>query len=394
MLRKNYRTARTPRARITAVLALVALALATAGVVLWGVRARPGQAPQGAAKSWLEAVAGDDMLTALALAEEIAGGEAGEEVHPFYLEIARRESFRETFFSGSFDGWDYQRWRHALFFHSLAREITAGRGDEIEALFSAVRERIDREEDLSAPPEALWPYRVWQRGYGVCDRQVWVLSELATQLGYETQVLQLRDPQTGVSPHTVCEIRKGRDQVWLADPYLNVLLPGTSAESLAADPARLQSVWPGKDALHAAMAGSEMFTPAFPQDYRPRNQRLARRLREVLGEQCPRFGEDPAERMRRYYGLLELTTGAEPRFKMIFWGFPWWTLRVDMFLRGGGAEPSAGRPKPGEPGNPAAHSEGAAPPRQPPEDEQPVQRLRSTPHGRTGAGRLDVPRGP
>ncbi len=344
MLRKNYHTARTPRARITAVLVLVALALATAGVVMWGGRAKPGQGPQGVAKSWLEAVAGDDMLTALALAEEIAGGEAGEEVRPFYLDIGRRESLRETFFRGSFDGWDYQRWRHTLFFHDLAREITAGKKDEIAALFSAVRERVDGKEGLSAPPEALWPYRIWERGYGVCDRQAWVLCELATQLGYETQIVYLRDPKTGVSPHTVCEIRKGRDQVWLADPYLDALLSGVSAESLAADPARLQSIWPGKDALHAAMARCDMFTPAFPQDYRPRNERLGRRLREALGEQSPRFGEDPAERMRRYHALHTSATGSEPRFQMVLWGFPWLTLRVDMLQRGREAEPSAGRP--------------------------------------------------
>ncbi len=221
---------------------------------------------------------------------------------------------------------------------------TAGKKDEIAALFSAVRERVDGKEGLSAPPEALWPYRIWERGYGVCDRQAWVLCELATQLGYETQIVYLRDPKTGVSPHTVCEIRKGRDQVWLADPYLDALLSGVSAESLAADPARLQSIWPGKDALHAAMARCDMFTPAFPQDYRPRNERLGRRLREALGEQSPRFGEDPAERMRRYHALHTSATGSEPRFQMVLWGFPWLTLRVDMLQRGREAEPSAGRP--------------------------------------------------
>jgi len=51
----------------------------------------------------------------------------------------------------------------------------------------------------------LWPYTIWQSKKGKCDQQSWVLCELAYQLGYETQIVYLRDPNTLISPHTICE---------------------------------------------------------------------------------------------------------------------------------------------------------------------------------------------
>ena len=221
------------------------------------------------------------------------------------------------------------------FFRKLARHVTEGRQDEVRALYEAVRARVDGNEPAGGPPVAHWPYYTWQSGHGLCDRQAWVLCELAWQLGYECEVVYLTDPETGKSPHTICEIRRAPDRVWLADPYLGFLLPNVTAEMLADNADLMEQVWPDKPELHKAMQHCVRLTPAYPQSYCPRDQRLARRLCDALGDRAPRFGEDPVERLQRYEALMQAGPGPAPRFPITLWQYPWRILLLDMAVRSG-----------------------------------------------------------
>jgi len=281
---------------------------------------------------WLRAVSEGQMATAIQLANQIVLHPVKEDVLPEYAKLAQSEGIHPDFFKAAFNGWDFQLWQHAWFFKQLANKLTRidnSESDEIEALFTAVTQHIKgrQEPDTQVP----WPYQIWQCGFGVCDRQAWVLCELAYQRGWETQIIYLVDPETKVSPHTVCELRQA-DRVWFADPYKQVLLRDTSVNKVAGDPAQLKAIWPNRPDFHAAIAECVFWTPAYPQDYCPRNQQLYVRLKKVLKDRCPRFGKDPQTRLADYQ-LLQKSESNTPAFQMRLWPYPFRLLRKGMLLQ-------------------------------------------------------------
>jgi len=336
------------RSRTTRVslIALAGAVCALAVIIFVSTRSARDGAAASLEEQWLQAVREGEPRAALFLAARIVGASAPAEPEQSYVRLAEREGMDASFLTAGFNGWDYQLWHQLLALQQIALQSTAGRAEPIQALFDAVTGRVESREPEPESPVIYWPYQIWQQRYGLCDRQAWLLGELAYQLGYEVQIVYLidpeADPQSGSSPHTVCEIRSQAGDVWLADPYLRVLLPGTSTQALAADAELMESTWPGRTQLHRSMEHCILFTPSYPQDYCLRNQRLAQRLREVLGPRCPRFGEDPRRRGRRYLGLHEQATGREMPFLMLLWHYPWGRLAEEMALRTAqGAEPGA-----------------------------------------------------
>ena len=283
------------------------------------------------AEQWLGAVGRNDMMTALKIANAICEGAPPGRPGRAALKLAKSEGIDEAFLEAPFNAWDFQLWRSAHFFKRLATAKTKGDPKDIRSLYDAVVARIDPNEKSS--PHAAWPVRIWQRGHGVCDRQVWVLCELAYQAGWETQVVYLQDPKTNVSPHTVGElVRDG--SVCIVDPFFRKMLPDTSIEQLADDADLLNATWPGRADVREAIHGCRFWTPSFPQDYCPRNQRLQRRLAILLKDRCPRFGVEPAERLNLYRKLRKPATGKRNRFPMELWPYPFRLLRADMARTG------------------------------------------------------------
>jgi hypothetical protein len=278
-------------------------------------------------RQWLAAVRAGEAEGALALAAQICRqegskppGRFGAAVHGGrYAKLLESAGLAPRYLDVGFNAWDFRLWSDAVFFHDAAREIAGEKAEPLPALFKAVTEQLRGEEgeDEQVP----WPRRVWERGYGLCDRQAWVLAELAYQSGWEPQIVYLHDPETKVSPHTVCELRRG-GEVAFADPLFGKLLAGRSVADVAADAGLAARLWPKRPKLVAAVTDCIWWTPAYAQDYCVRNQLLQDRLRSKLGAECPRFGEDPMARLTRYHELAGDTDGAGPSHRMRLWFYP------------------------------------------------------------------------
>jgi hypothetical protein len=279
-------------------------------------------------EKWLSAIESDQTDRALSIAHKLVPDTSEIDVPESHIRIAQREGIKKNFFNSPFNFWDFQLWRHAHFFRQLSEKITHNVPNSIEALFDAVRKRIESDEGKSQ--RAPWPYWIWQRGFGVCDRQAWVLCELAYQQGWETQIVYLRDPQTKVSPHTICELRRSGTEVWFADPYADVLFKNKSVSEVASDKKILHSIWDRHPERREAVKFSVFWTPSYPQDYCPRNQVLQKILKQHLGDRCIKFGVPPDKRLEKYKVLGQETIFDKPRFPMQLWFYPFRLLREDI----------------------------------------------------------------
>jgi hypothetical protein len=302
-------------------------------IVVAAPSARAGDAGEGPpaelAERWLRAVAADDADTALEIARQIAPEPADQLGDPRYPQVFNRKRVDADFLTDGFNLWDYQSWRHAWFFQQLARRLTANDPEKVLAIYDAVIERIEPRDRKKT--NILWPYNIWQNGWGLCDRSAWVFCELAYQMGWHTQIVYLVNPHTEVSPHTIAEIRGNSGRVYFVDTYARILLPGRTVESVAGDEALLATLWPGHPQYAPAMQACRFWTPSYPQDYCVRNQRLHARLVDSLGERCPRFGEEPQQRLSAYRKLR--AANGETRFQMDFWLTPLVKLRKEFRQR-------------------------------------------------------------
>jgi hypothetical protein len=271
---------------------------------------KPPPTPQ----DWLEAVASDDETAALAIAAQMLQGETLPEPNALYLGMADQHKLTKDFFTAPFNGDDFRLWRTAWYFKQQADSL--GPDATAQQLLDLVSSRLKETED---PIKDDWPLAIWKRGYGLCDRQSWVLSELAWQAGWETQIVYLHDEKHTTSPHTVCELRKS-DLVVLADPLSSKLLEH-SVDTVAGDEMLLQELWPKRPVWRDSLQNSMFWTPSFPSDYAPRNQVLYKKLSTALGDKCPRFGADPEQRTTDYRAL-RLAEHSEPRFSMGLWTYP------------------------------------------------------------------------
>lgn len=248
-------------------------------------------------------------------------------IHTIISKLCQNNGINPEFINAKFNQWDFQYWKYATFFKELARSITCNVDNDdagINEIFTAVRKQIEPIE----PPKGniLWPYTIWHLKKGVCDRQAWVLCELVYQLGYETQIVYLRDPNTLESPHTICELRKG-GKVWLADPFSDKLLSNTSVADLAANPDLIIATWPNEKDWQQAVKKSAYWLPSYPQDYCPRNQVLHSKIEPILFDNCPRFGESPMHRLKKYFSL---TLEKDRCFPYDFWFYPFRLLQDEI----------------------------------------------------------------
>ncbi len=239
------------------------------------------------------------MAAAISLASRICQNDGSYRHMKPYEKLFDSEGVDRAFLYTSFNSLDYQSWRHAYLFQQIARNITKGDPLDAKAIFVAVERRIAPKEP--ADSAVLWPMHIWDRRAGLCDRQAWVACELAYQCGWETQIVNLMDPKTGVSPHTVCEFRRKPDLADFVDVHKHILLEGKSVDQVLMDKPLLASLWPGNPELRPALQRCLFWCPSFPQDYCPRNQSLHTHLARVLGDACPRFGEDPATLRRQIH---------------------------------------------------------------------------------------------
>jgi hypothetical protein len=280
------------------------------------------------AQEWLTAVSSGDEERAIQLAGELVSAEGSAATDDAYLRLAREEGIGPGFFGGSFDHWDFQLWRHAYLLHRIATEYASGPGD-VEALFQAVTGRIEPVEDPATDPP--WPWVIWEREFGVCDRQVWLLLELAYQLGNDGVVVYLNDPTTGTSPHTVGELRVGGGVVY-ADPLIEVMLPWRSIDDVASDENLLREMWGEREDVVRAFQEMALWIPSYPQDYRSRNQRLQSVVRQAVGSRAPRFGEDPRSRLLRYWQYGAARGGRDDRDRLAPWFYPFRLLRMEASM--------------------------------------------------------------
>jgi hypothetical protein len=268
-------------------------------------------------EEWISSVLYGDMNKSIASAASLLRDHSDFPIPRKYLRLAERAGINKSFFSSSFNFWDYHLWRSAHFFKNLPDT------SNIKKIFSMVRMRIKSRE--ANHPRAPWPYWIWKRGYGVCDRQSWVFCEIAYQLGWETQIIYLRNPETGISPHTICEIRR-EGQAWLADPLHGILINKSFVNVLDS---RID-LWPEYPSLGNALSSCISWTPSFPQEYCSRNQRLHHVLKRRLGDRCPRFGVPPEDRLACYKTLIRKTEGKAPPYPMELWIYPFRLLKMDI----------------------------------------------------------------
>lgn len=306
-------------------------ALLAATVTLCACRPATRDTPTPAehARKWLQAVRDGDTLAAIHAAEATLADDHRPTTPPKpYPQLFENEGVSAQFLTAPFNHLDYNSWREALLLRDLARQLAADAADPVTAIVHGVSDRI-RDFEKNDQPYIDTPWRIWQRGWGLCDRQAWLAAEMLHQLGYETQVVYLRRDGTTDSPHTIAEIRRNH-RVWTADPFRRICLPDCSVAQLARDPERLKTIWPDRPDWHAALRHAILYTPSPAPDYCPRNQRLRQQLAPHLGERMPRFGRDPRRRLDAYHALRNSHGNAA--FPMSFWHVPIRVLGVQANL--------------------------------------------------------------
>jgi hypothetical protein len=95
---------------------------------------------------------------------------------------------------------------------------------------------------------------------------------------------------------------------------------------LAANPKLMREIWPKRPDWWVALPYSVAWIPAMPQDYRIVNQKLGAALMATLGNDFPRFGEDPKTRLKKFAVLA----GKNDKFKTKLWFFPIRLLKMEM----------------------------------------------------------------
>lgn len=285
-------------------------------------------------EQWLNAVENNNKSTAIKLAGKIIeDSDITEITDPWYKDLFKSKGLNPKFLTVPFNEYDYQLWAHAFFFKKKANEIIKQRDKPVKDIFTAVVQRIKPEGKNTDKP--LWPYDIWTRGYGVCDRQALVLAEIAYQAGYESAIIWLMNPKTNVSPHTICVLHHLQGRVWLADPFSDRLLPETSVYDAAASESVKEKLWPGRKDWHDALNYCHIMVPSYPQDCCKRNQELYKRLFKVLKSECPRFGVDPKLRLKYYKYLQSKRNGGKAtaptiHFKIGIYSFLFVELRKQL----------------------------------------------------------------
>ena len=223
----------------------------------------------------------------------------GEELpKPYVMVFDQCKVKRDFFVDKKFTQMDFIYWRQALLFKTEADKIKASvkaSDDLIQKCYERVRERVkSRDPD---PDPAAFPIDIWNRGYGVCDRQSWVLCELAYQLGAEVYIVYFINPETGISPHTICEIvYEGENYV--VDPLYGKFLKGTRLSDVTDE--KLKKIWTKYPALEGCLEKAKVLSPSMPFDYALRQQALNKLFKKYIPkDDLIHFGEEPQARAKK-----------------------------------------------------------------------------------------------
>lgn len=268
-------------------------------------------------KFW-QLVAQGELDNVLNLANSLIKENSGK-VDDYYKSLFKQEGIKETFLSRkNFNEVDAFFWLQAQQFNQISLDvrIKSDKSKLIKSIYSLVREKILKKgngADISA-----YPMHIWQRGFGVCDRQAWVFCEIAYQLGANTSVIYLMDPEKGVSPHTICEIEYEGTH-YIIDTLYDKFLPEKTFADLT--DAVIREVWNDRPELFDTFKKAVRQIPSMPTDYSERNQRLSARLGKSI-----RFGEPPQNRYHFWKGV-------SPNMDTRFWGYPIRLLKVMKFYQ-------------------------------------------------------------
>jgi hypothetical protein len=281
---------------------------------------------------WLEDVISGQVVSGLSTAKIICKNVPKSAEPQCIIELFKNNGISPDFINADYNKWDFLYWRNVLFFFSLAKSLTEGvenkdnDSERIRILFNAVHKCIN---PAGLPEDCIpWPTAVWQLKKGACDRQAWLFSELAYQLGFETQIVYLRNHKTKISPHTICEVRKAA-KVWTADPFTGILLNDISVLDLSKNLDLKKRIWPDRSDWHTAIENPVFYTPSYPQAYAPRNQILYQQVKAKIAEYCPRFGESPLKRQKKYLELAGKQK-SKPIYKL--WFFPFRLMHAELVL--------------------------------------------------------------
>ena len=290
-------------------------------------QSRPKVTLKDLAEFWLKSVEDNNPKLAIQVAGFLIRDQKSDlVVDPWYVELMHKNGISRKFLTDKFNIYDFIYWKHACFFKRIAEKVEGNSDAEIiKNLVNLVHQHI---KPISFDSdEVVLPYTIWQKRKGLCDKQCWVLAELAYQLGYETRIIWLMDPVSHSSPHTICEIRK-HDFTAIADPFSNISLPGYTIFSLAGNEKLLKEIWPEKEIWRRSVNECLLMIPAAGQDYCLRNQLLYSKLRQLLGDKCPRFGTDPKTRKLQFEKLqVNKAFLNNPKYRKGLYSYPLVSLR-------------------------------------------------------------------
>lgn len=282
---------------------------------------------------WLDAVKSGNAKLAIEIANKIVPKSSiNTNLLPIYLNMAKREDLESFFKTRTFNKYDFKLWYDAFFLKIKLHEYKVfsckNNKDLLSEILQMVVKRIKPvEKKRGVVP---WPAGVWHRQYGVCDRMSWLFAEFAYQGGFDTQVVYLVNPKTGVSPHTICEVmtkgENGEVVLTTVDPLSKFILYGTSVADLAKDPKLMAKLWSKHPDWQKALPHSIFFTPSYPQDYSIKNKQLYKKVFSKLGANTPRFGEDPRTRMLRYSKFAKFNKSV----KRELWFYPFRLLKSEL----------------------------------------------------------------
>ncbi|RMD76398.1 MAG: hypothetical protein D6820_12765, partial [Lentisphaerae bacterium] len=294
------------------------------------------------ARQWRKAVFEGKLDEALCPAGRIVPATALQKGSPWqvYVELFQYSGLDPALLKSGFIAEDWRYWQDCLKLRRLAlallKDIDPHDTDAVIAgLLRGVRNRVRPvENDL----QNAWPMQIWQRGYGLCDRQAWLLAELAYQLGFEVTVVYLRDAKTRVSYHTVAELRKDT-QVWVVDPFCGHQLKGLGVTRLVRNMEAKQKLWPDHAQWWKTIGAATLYIPAHPFDYCLRTQLLAASMKKNGFEPPFRFGEDPRRRQLTYDRLRRKTSTGFPKLEPLgLWDYPLRLLKAENQWQASGNE--------------------------------------------------------
>jgi len=273
------------------------------------------------AREWLDAVNGNNEKPALLRAAEMVNDEA-ELPDPDYIRLVLQLQFNTRILTSPFNHFDYLRWQDA----SAMARLFAGQGPDkqdapakLADIYRLVAERIKYQPGVDGYRPAVSCRESWTRQLGTYSEICRVLFALAEQAGYEGMLVSVHAAD-GRLLHNICEFHF-QGASYVIDVKYGKFWPQCSIAGLAADPSRLQGLWPPEAV--AAIKHRVYRLPAEPADFRRVNRELAGKFSGLL-KPFPAFGDDPRSRIdafRRNYAA------DQPPEVFTYWDFPFHTLK-------------------------------------------------------------------